>query len=86
MSNTSLLRGDFVDAVRMHFDAVADAVLGALVGDEAATSTTIVDCGAGPAPLGGAGAVPTSDRASSLATPAGKARWTRAALSDAVVT
>ncbi len=28
---------DFVDAVRTHFDAVADAVLGALVGDEAAT-------------------------------------------------
>lgn len=28
---------DFVDAVRTHFDAVAEAVLGALVGDEAAT-------------------------------------------------
>jgi predicted Zn-dependent protease len=30
-------RADFVDAVRAHFDAVADAVLSALVGDEAAT-------------------------------------------------
>ena len=29
--------GDFVDAVRQHFDAVADAVLGALLVDEAAT-------------------------------------------------
>ena len=28
---------DFVDAVRAHFDAVADAVLNALVGEERAT-------------------------------------------------
>lgn len=33
----STFRADFVDAIRTHFDAVADAVLGALVGDEAAT-------------------------------------------------
>ena len=36
-ASTPNLRGDFVDTVRTHFDAVADAVLGALVGDEAAT-------------------------------------------------
>jgi predicted Zn-dependent protease len=34
---TQTLQRDFVDAVRLHFDAVADNVLGALQGDEAAT-------------------------------------------------
>ena len=37
MSSALMPRGDFVDAVRTHFDVVADSVLGALVGDEAAT-------------------------------------------------
>ena len=37
MSATNTNTGDFVDTVRAHFDAVADAVLGALAGDEAAT-------------------------------------------------
>ena len=35
-ARTHDLQRDFVDAVRTHFDAVADAVLGALAGDEAA--------------------------------------------------
>lgn len=34
---TQTLQRDFVDAVRLHFDAVADSVLGGLQGDEAAT-------------------------------------------------
>ena len=37
MSATKSNTGDFVDTVRAHFDAVVDAVLGALAGDEAAT-------------------------------------------------
>jgi predicted Zn-dependent protease len=36
-ARNKLSKRDFVDTVRAHFDAVADAILGTLVGDEAAT-------------------------------------------------